>query len=199
VITHNIYDKSYRHDDYNYHTHFSDTKHTDGNNPAIVDTPVDFDDKTISDYPESRVSLQPTTRFAHGDDVGNFGIDVIQDGKIEGQREAQENQVIAGTKLQMTVKGQSFLEVGDVIKFDLISTENLQNSAGALDPQYSGRYIITKIRHRVADTDYIQILECIKDSVANKFETYRLTSFPGQKPKNSKASFQDISYGVKGL
>ncbi len=198
VITHNIYDKSYREDDYHYHTHFSDTKHTE-DWPAIVDTPVDFDDKTISDYPESRVTVQPTTRFAHNEDTGSFGTDVIQDGKIEAQREAQQFQVMAGTKLQLLVKGQSYLQVGDVIQFDLISVENRLNSAGALDPQYSGRYIITKMRHQVQDQRYRQSLECIKDSVAQKFETYRLTSFPGKKPKNSKASLQDISYGVKGL
>ena len=40
VITHNIYDKSYRHDDYNYHTSFHKTAHTD-NNPAISGSPVD--------------------------------------------------------------------------------------------------------------------------------------------------------------
>ena len=209
VITHNIYDKSYREDDYHYHSHFNDTKHTDGPNPAVVDTPVDFDDKGISDYPESRVTVQPTTRFAHGEDTGNFGVDVEQDGKIEGQREAQGNQVISGTRLQMTVKGQSYLQVGDVIQFDLISVENKLNSDGALDPQYSGRYIILKIRHRVADDVYIQVLECAKDSVANAFGTYKLETFPGKEPQNSKGYYQDVNeydniaqklkYGVKGL
>jgi hypothetical protein len=193
VITHNIYDKSYREDDYHYHNSFNDTKHTDGPNPAVVDTPIDFDDKGISDYPESRVSVQPTTRFAHGEDTGNFGVDAEQDGKIEGQREAQGNQVISGTRLQMTIKGQSYLQVGDVIQFDLISVENKLNSDGALDPQYSGRYIILKIRHRVADDVYIQVLECAKDSVARAFQSYKLETFPGKKPRNDKGYYQDVN------
>ena len=37
-------------------------------------------------------------------------------GKTEGLRESLVNQTIAGTKLVMTVKGQSNLQTGDVIK-----------------------------------------------------------------------------------
>ena len=193
VITHNIFNKSYREDDYHYHSHFSDTKHTDGPNPAIVNTPVDFDDKTISDYPESKVTLIPTTQYAHGEDTGNYGIDVEQDGKLYGQLEAQENQVLSGTKLVMTVKGQSLMQVGDVIQFDLISVENKVNSAGSLDPQYSGRYVITKIRHRVVDASYKQVFECVKDSVARDFQSDRIRTFPGKQPKNKKGYSQDIN------
>ena len=200
VTTHNIYDKSYRTDDYHYHSHFNDTHHTDGlmkngGNPAIVDTPVDFgrqsDDKSISDYPESRVTVQPTTQYAHGDDTGHFGVDVEQDGKLEGQRESQLNQIIAGTQLQMTIKGQSFLEVGDLIYFDLISVEPRVTSAGALDPQFAGRYIITKIRHRVTDREYLQVLECVKDSVFKRYSSGE-EYFPGKKPKNENGDFVDI-------
>ena len=54
-------------------------------------------------------------RFAHGEDTGSFGIDVEQDGITEAARLSQTNQVLAGTRLQMTIKGQSYLEVGDVV------------------------------------------------------------------------------------
>ena len=191
VITHNIYDKSYRHDDYHYHNRYSDTKHTDGNKPPVVSTPVDFDDKGLSDYPESRLSVIPTTRFAHGKDTGNFGIDVEQDGITESAKISQRNQISMGARLQMTVKGQSYLEVGDVIQFNVQSVENKVESAGSWDPQYSGRYIITKIRHRVTDTEYLNVLECAKDSVANAFSSYQ-TTFPGKKPLKDKGNIQDI-------
>ena len=195
VITHNLYDKSYREDSYHYHNSFSDTNHTDGPNPAVVDTPVDFDDKTISDYPESRVSVVPTTRFTHGEDTGSYGIDVTQDGIIDGEQTSQRNQIMSGTRLQMTIKGQSNIEVGDVIQFDLVSVENKVITRARLDPQYSGRYIITKIRHRVTDTDYLQVIECTKDSVAKAFSSHRLKSYPGKKPRNSKAIIKDAFSG----
>jgi len=193
VITHNIFDKSYNIKDYNYHNSFEETKHTDGPNPVVVDTPVDFDDKRISEYPESRVTVQPTSQFVHNEDTGMFGTDVSLDGKTEGERVSQSNQIIAGTRLNLQVKGQSYLQVGDVIQFDIISVENKLNTDGKLDPQYSGRYIILKLRHRVADSEYIQTIECVKDSVAKSFQTNRSNTFPGKKPRNDKGYYQDVN------
>ena len=93
MITHNMYDKSYKIDDYHYHKRFNETRHADKGkmNYAVVDTPVDYDvvdgeqrQKGVSDYPEARVTLQPTTRFSHNEDTGHFGTDVTDDGNLEG-------------------------------------------------------------------------------------------------------------------
>ena len=199
VITHNIFDKSYKIDDYNYHESFLDTKHTDKGyrNYAIVDTPVDWDtkdegegNKGVSDYPESRVTVQPSTRFAHNEDTGSFGIDSAQDGIIEGQRLAQENQVHAGTKLELLVKGESALEAGDVIEFQIRSVD-ANNPDGEVDPQYAGRYIITKIRHRVTKEDYVQVLECTKDSPFKPYASSSDKYFYGRSVREI-SKFKDI-------
>ena len=196
VITHNIFDKSYRIDDYNYHNSFGTTEHTDkksGNsslNFGIVKTPVDYDDKGVSDYPESRISVQPTTRFAHGEDTGTFGIDVAQDGIIEGARQAQQNQVHAGTKLELLIKGQSALQPGDLIEFQIRSIDSA-NTDGEHDPQYAGRYVITKIRHRVTSDDYVQVLECVKDSPFKAYGSTWEKTFYGI-ASSSQAKLRDI-------
>ena len=184
VITHNLYSKSYKKDEYHYHNSFNKTAHTDTDpdrrykgGPAITDSPVDYDQvegnaykqKGVSDFTESRISLTPTSQFVHNEGTGNYGVDVVQDGKIEGERIALANSVRAGTKLQMTVKGQSWLQSGDVIEFDVQSVENRDNSGGRPDSRYSGRYIITDIRHQVSNDEYIQTIECIKDGVANSY------------------------------
>ena len=52
----------------------------------------------------------------------------------------------------MVIKGQSYLEPGDLIEFKLISVDE-KNPDGEEDPQYSGRYVITKIRHQVNATN----------------------------------------------
>jgi len=184
VITHNIFSKSYKIDDYHYHNRFSESKHLDGDNPAIVASPVDWDTtddasgrhKGVSDYPESRVSLQSTTQYAHGEKTGNFGTDVENDGVFEGARISQSNQVVAGTRLEMTVKGQSFLSAGDVIEFKLRAVDSA-NPAGVEDKQYSGLYIITAIRHQVTSKQYKMILECSKDSVRKGFSTENKRTF----------------------
>ena len=92
----------------------------------------------------------------------------------------------------MTIKGQSYLEVGDVVQFNLQTVENKKNSEGKFDPQYSGRYIITKIRHRVTTTEYINVLELAKDSVATSYRTNHNTKYPGKKPLKDKGIIQDI-------
>ena len=202
-----IYNKSYREDDYHYHNYFNDTKHVDGPNPAIVDSPVDYEttikgdrDRGVSDYPESRVTVMPTTRFSHNEDTGAFGIDVEQDGITEASRISQRAAVEAGTKLHLTVKGMSYLEPGDVIQFNIISVENKRDSDGALDPQFAGRYIIAKIRHRVADGIYSQVLECVKDSVYKPYskgeESYQADRLPKERGESTDIfSFGDTRAG----
>ena len=192
VITHNIYNKSYKKDDYHYHNYYAETKHADGPNPAIVNTPVDFDDKSVSDYPESRVTVMATTQFAHNEDTGTYGIDVEQDGITDASRISQRNSINSGTQLKLTIKGQSYLEPGDVIEFEYYATERKQKGELKPDPQYAGRYIISKIRHRVTNDEYVQVLECAKDSVHTKYKSYNGKSFTGKRLPREKGQSIDI-------
>tara|TARA_X000000950_G_scaffold284780_1_gene388709 strand:+ start:131 stop:1627 length:1497 start_codon:yes stop_codon:yes gene_type:complete len=186
VITHNIYDKTYKVDDYNYHETFNTSSHADSvigknNNAeinAIVRSPVDYDDLAVSDYPESRVSLQSTTRFSDDKDVGMYGKEVGRDGVLTGQRIGQAAQVRSGTRLRLLVKGQSYLEAGDKITFNLRNVA-ADNPDGEDDPQYSGDYIISKIRHRITPEDYKQVLECVKDSVKSRWPG-EVSEFPSR-------------------
>ena len=192
VITHNIYDKSYKVDDYHYHNYYEQTKHADGPNPAIVSTPVDFDNKGVSDYPESRVTVMPTTQFAHDEDSGSYGIDVNSDGITDASRVSQQMQVASGTRLKLTIKGQSYLEAGDVIEFEYYAVERKQKEELRPDPQYAGRYIISKIRHRVTNDEYVQVLECVKDSVHTKYKSYNGKTFTGKRLPREKGQSIDI-------
>mgnify|MGYP001347669408 CR=1 FL=1 len=181
ALTYNLYDKSYKKDVFRYDHQFGSTKHTDMQPDRFsrekfavaAKSRVDTDDKTISEYSESRVSLLPTTQFLHGDsDTGaGYGLDVTQDGRKFIQGISQRAQIENGTTLHMVVKGQSYLEPGDLIEFKLISVDE-KNPDGEPDPQYSGKYIITKIRHQVTDEIYTMVLECAKDSIVKP-------SYPG--------------------
>ena len=142
---------------------------------------VDEDDKSISDYAESRVSLQSTTQFLHDTAAGGYGLDVQQDGPKLAEGISQRSQVVNGTALHMVVKGQSYLEPGDIIEFKLLAVDE-KNPDGQEDPQYSGKYIITKIRHQVNDTKYTMALECAKDSTRRGFSN---TDFKVQRNKNN--------------
>jgi len=179
VISHNLFDKSYDISDYNFHKEYRKTPHTDtvgasaNNKFPIMDTPVDYDNaKNLSDFKESRVSLQTTAPFLHDKDVGKYGLDALQDGKKTGQGMSQGNQVEKGTSLKMVVKGQSYIQAGDLIEFNLrdVNKDDPENNN---DPRFSGNYIITKVRHVVADDQYKMVLECTKDSVATSYGDLR--------------------------
>ena len=198
VISYNFYDKSFTENDYNYHTQFPLTKHTDSTTNqfdaqkyAVSESFVDEDDRKISDYPESRVSLQGTTQFAHNDETGAYGLDVLEDGRKLGQAVAQQQQVLQGTALKLVIKGQSYIEAGDVIEFKMRAVDE-KNDKGEEDRQFSGRYIVTKVRHQINPTKYVMILECAKDSV----KTGYLTSYE-KIPRNKNIPTLRDAYQVE--
>ena len=174
VISHDLFNKSYDIADYNFHNEYRRTPHTDTvkdakNKFPISNTPVDYDNRdNVSNYAESRVSLQTTAPFLHDKDVGKYGLEPLQDGLKTGQAVSQSNQVAHGTALLLTVKGQSYLQAGDLITFNLADV-NSANTENPNDPRFSGNYIITKIRHHVTKDQYRMILECAKDSVATSY------------------------------
>ena len=80
-------------------------------------------------------------------------------------------QVEAGTAIRMTIKGQSYLQPGQIISFKVrpVEPDGQTVDRKTYDPQYSGRYVITKIRHQVNSQKYTMALECAKDSVKYGF------------------------------
>ena len=207
VITHNLYAKDFKQTDYNYHEQFNQTAHadfTDDNTiseiaPAIFDNPIDFDikpdgtGKGVSDYAESLVSLLPTTQFLHNENTGSYGTDVNDDARLEGVRNSIEMQVQAGTTIQMTVKGQTYIQPGHVIDFAIrpVEPEGRTRDDKSYDPQYSGRYIITKLRHRVTKQDYKMVLEIKKDSVREPLLGQTVSNFTGT-ANNENAQYEKI-------
>ena len=189
IITHNLYNKSYDIADYHYHNYYDEILHADGQNrPQVVNTPIDYDNRSISDYNEARVSVDSTSNYLHDIDLPNkaqtTGID-------EATRISVQNQITNGTRLQLVVKGQSFLQAGDVIDFELREVSD-RNPQGEKDRQFGGRYVITKIRHRITSEEYKQVLECVKDSVYEKYNVQNLQTYPNPILRQT-SYFQDVN------
>ena len=187
IILHNLYDKSYTETSFNFHDHYADEYHADQaddkskHNYPVSRTPIDVDELAISDYSDSHIALQPTTRFLHNENTGMFGTSIEGEGLTEAKRISRKNQTEYSNILRIEIPGHSYLEAGDIIKFNLPSQEPKEKKViqtGKLDDDYhSGRYLISKIRHQVVQKGYMMILECVKDSVATKYPEE--DKFPG--------------------
>ena len=196
VMSYNLYDKSIYSGDWNFHEMFDFTIHTDFENNyrdaekvPIAGGPVDYDnDKNVSDYPEARTSLQSTTQFLHDKEVNAiYGSSHVAESTLRGVQVSKQNQIIHGTTLKLVVKGQSYLEPGDLIEFKIrpVDADKVDIEE---DYRYSGQYVITKIRHQITSDIYTMVLECAKDSVVNPITPGE----PQYKANKRKGDLEDI-------
>ena len=122
-----------------------------------------------SEYTDSYICLKGTTRYLHNKNTGSFGSTVDDEGLTEATRISQYNQIHGSNILKITMAGHSYLQAGDVIFFEVPPVE-VERRKGismgySFDEHHSGRYLVTKLRHRVAGGEYKMVLECVKDSV----------------------------------
>ena len=72
------------------------------------------------------------------------------------------------TSIKLSIPGDPGITAGRTINFDLYSlkpTTNLKE----LDKFYSGKYLVTAVRHIIQPTRYQTILEIAKDSSPNSY------------------------------
>ena len=211
MIMYDFFNKTYQEVDFDYHDNYEEQVHTDSfkndktrdyNKFPISSAPIDFDQLSVSDYPMSRISLIPTSRFIHGEDTGIFGVAVESDGLLEAKRVSQQNSVANGITLRLTVPGQCHLTAGDVIDFDLRTVQKQRKSIGddPRDINFAGRYLITTLRHKFNQGSYQCVMECTKDSLYKGLPDDTNVAFPPESSSgvqsnasNAKASFFDLS------
>jgi hypothetical protein len=242
VILHNIFDKSFTRTpdgDYDYVKDFPYHFHTDsgGHNASMFNfpistNPVDAHGNHVGKFPESYVTLQPTTQFLHGNNSlysgatsvtdllaiagksvsgkvdmsdddkkilstlasiggvgGMFGVLPEVEAQLVATKLSQHNQIANSSVLKITMPGHSYLQAGDVIKFELPAVEKGKGTLRGkrVDEHHSGRYLITSLRHMVQDNQYKMALECIKDSVYERIPSsgaYQTKELPRDKVAN---------------
>jgi hypothetical protein len=96
---------------------------------------------------------------------GVAGVSVSEDIFIEKTLPNRTAQIalINHTKLKLKIPGNSLLSAGDTINFDLLSYIGGENRK--LDTLYSGKYLVTAIRHNITgDGKYVCLVEISKES-----------------------------------
>lgn len=82
------------------------------------------------------------------------------------------------TRIKVTIPGDPNLTVGRVVNFETYKIEtstyttSRSNPTRPLDPLYSGKYIVTAVRHIVKNSEYITIVEMCKDSNLGRITGY---------------------------
>ena len=112
-----------------------------------------------------------TTRAGHDFDE-NLALGLEGQKKIDLFLNARKSYMkhIFSFTLNVTVPGTVFLNVGDTIVLFFPSKESVSASVGDFryDSHLSGKYIITKVRHKfndiATDASFVTIMECVKDT-----------------------------------
>ena len=82
------------------------------------------------------------------------------------------------TKIKITVPGDPNLIVGRVVNFSTYQVsptswqQSKDNATRKPDPYYSGKYLVTAVRHIIQNKSYITIIEMCKDSVTGQYSGF---------------------------
>jgi|3_EtaG_2_1085321.scaffolds.fasta_scaffold23915_1 hypothetical protein len=120
---------------------------------------------------------------------GLFGILPETEAHAESTRISQRNQVANTNLLKITMAGHTYLEVGDVIYFQLPAVEKNKGTGRlySFDEHHAGRYLVTTINHLVQGPYYKMVLGCVKDSVYRHYipsQTHTTSALPKDKIAN---------------
>lgn len=68
-------------------------------------------------------------------------------------------------RVNCAIPGNTDLTVGQTIELNIFSPEPAKDDQQPLDLYYQGQYLITSVRHTIANHKYVTYLEMVKDSV----------------------------------
>tara|TARA_Y100000356_G_C11253944_1_gene288875 strand:- start:601 stop:2067 length:1467 start_codon:yes stop_codon:yes gene_type:complete len=200
IIYYNFYNKEIQRTDWKYMHYWKDLKHTDDKNMPFTNDPVDVDpkdapevgDKGVGDYTQSKTTLLPTTRYAHGDNTGAYGDDPGSEGLTEAIKNFQYKSLVNNV-LEITIKGHAQLQAGDLIQINIPPIDKdktkRKDTGHDFDDHHSGNYVITAIHHKTTREQYLMVCECIKDSVREEYRKAK-PFYYGSKEKKGQITNQ---------
>ena len=172
IIKYDIYNKRFEVNRYGYFTDFEENK-TIAANPVYNNNSIDEFGNNIGMFSDSRIYLQPTS--LSGTDVSQTNntssYSYAQNGLTNKllQRRAKITELNSGINVALTVNGNTTIAVGEPINIKLPVTGRI-HEGGEFDSYYSGKYIITKLKHQFDTVNKRHIIEmnAAKDSITPK-------------------------------
>jgi len=181
TIKYNIYNKSFEKLRYNY---FSDFDKFSGSrideNPIYNNNEIDIFDNNIGSFGDSKIYLHPTNASGdsdtqHTNSTSSYSYVPNKLNEAILFRRAKVMEINNSINITMKVNGNTTIAAGQTIQLTVPITGRVHEKE--TDEYYSGRYLVTKVRHSFYQPDkkHEIILNASKDSL------------PKELPKNSKA------------
>ena len=189
IITHDITQKRY---DINRHDYFQDFykykrvnyNSTIKDNPIYSEVPLDTFGNNLGNFDESRIHLHPTSTI-NDKDASHYTSDselLYESNAIPEtllSRQAKFMELNAGTSINMQIKGNTTIACGDIVEFDM-PIVGKSHGKGDSDIYYSGRYLISKLRHmfQPSANNHEIALTLVKDSFSRELPINKKATEP---------------------
>ena len=181
LYTHDIHTKTWTKTEFDYLDNFNQRLHIDQNEfktdynssfgPLYSLTPESQDGKTTTDFPRSKIMLEPRATQLHSESSTDPR-DYDNRSNIWSQKALSNKLSTNAIQMEMTVHGNTYLAAGDVIRVNLTSNE--PHNAGderIYDEYFSGRWLITHCRHVINPREHETVIMCVKDTYFNPLPT----------------------------
>ena len=177
LIVHDIFNKQFKIKKYNSTDNFNKEIHVGKKGSKSIPVP----NLPGLDLPEnlSRIYYRPMSvkvpdgksdlKGTNGLYSGKHKLPVsLEDVKLQ-QRDSQRHQLSESFNLEITVHGNTFIRVGDIVKIKMLKASELDNelTREALDNFYKGNFLITKIQHKFLrhDMSHLMLMSLVRDSI----------------------------------
>ena len=182
TISHNIYQKKYDVEEYDYFEQFNKYGRVSGGEndfPTYNKAPIDFANN-LSDFKDAKIFMHSTSKDNNNLDTQHYVAEPIATAagvgsrtsytpndiqKTIASRSAKNTELDNGVKINMIINGNITIRAGSIIDFKVpIAGQN--HTGDNFDVYHSGKFLITKARHnfdRVAKR-HTMYLSVVKDS-----------------------------------
>ena len=194
LITYDIYSKKYERKNFRYFNNFNDYGRL-GNSPIYNTNFIDEFDNTVDNFTNANIHLHPTSKN-NGSDAQHYVLDptakniksLYSPNGIENTllpRQSKFVELNKGVSLNVKVHGSTNISVGQIIQFNKQTVGNA-NESGDFDPYYTGRYIISNLRHifeLAPKKEHSIVMSLVKDGYEQELEQNTAAREPKRRSK----------------
>ena len=168
-ITHDIYNKNYEIDEFNYFADFDKHDRISVGESDITDNPRysqgedEYSGKDIGRFPDSDIHLIPQAPLSYSKE---YTQSQLRDCLL--QRKSRILELHRGVQVNFNVHGHTALAAGDMVKLELPVRGN-DHEEDKISKYYKGRFLITRIRHQfstsLATPTHLMHIAAFRDSL----------------------------------